>query len=129
MKKQSLSVLEYGGFRTDAWAIACYASVDDLAVSSSNVLSVGTSIDQSQYDNVTSDMPHNLYLTITPKNNFTEDAATVRWLTDFTGDGASFLGVKLTKINDNRFMLSWEETGKTQKITTTIRFLFPYCTM
>ena len=70
MKKQSLSVLEYGGFRTDAWAIACYASVDDLAVSSSNVLSVGTSIDQSQYDNVTSDMPHNLYLTITPKNNF-----------------------------------------------------------
>ena len=117
MKKQSLSVLEYGGFRTDAWAIACYASVDDLAVSSSNVLSVGTSIDQSQYDNVTSDMPHNLYLTITPKNNFTEDAATVRWLTDFTGDGASFLGVKLTKINDNRFMLSWEETGKTQKIT------------
>ncbi len=74
MKKQSLSVLEYGGFRTDAWAIACYASVDDLAVSSSNVLSVGTSIDQSQYDNVTSDMPHNLYLTITPKNNFTEDA-------------------------------------------------------
>ena len=117
MKKQSLSVLEYGGFRTDAWAIACYASVDDLAVSSSNVLSVGTSIDQSQYDNVTSDMPHNLYLTITPKNNFTEDAATVRWLTDFTGGGASFLGVKLTKINDNRFMLSWEETGKTQKIT------------
>ena len=117
MKKQSLSVLEYGGFRTDAWAIACYASVDDLAVSSSNVLSVGTSIDQSQYDNVTSDMPHNLYLTITPKNNFTEDATMVKWLTDFTGDGASFLGVKLTKINDSRFMLSWEETGKTQKIT------------
>ena len=114
MKKQSLSVLEYGGFRTDAWAVACYASVDDLAVSSSNVLSVGTSIDQSQYDNVTSDMPHNLYLTITPKNNFTEDATTVKWLTDFTGDGASFLGVKLTKINDSRFMLSWEETGKTQ---------------
>ncbi len=105
----SIPVLEYGGDRDSAWAIACYASVDDMELSSDNVLCIGTSIDQSQYENVTSDTPHNIYLTVTPLNNFTQEATKVKWLTQFTGEGKSFVGVKLTKVNDSRFMVSWEE--------------------
>lgn len=113
-KKTTIPVLEYGGTRTSAWAIPCYASVDGMALSSDNVLCLGTSIDQSESDNVTQDTAHNIYLTITPMSDFTEEATTVKWLTNYSGDGKSFLGTKITKINDDRFMISWEEYGTSQ---------------
>ncbi len=118
LKNTSLPVLQYGGDRTSAWATACYASVDGIAVSSDNVLCLGTSIDQSQYDDVSSDTPHNIYLTVTPVSDFSEDATTVKWLTDYTGGGKSFLGTKITRINDDRFMVSWEEYGTSQQADT-----------
>ena len=114
-EKTSLNVFSYGGSRTSTRAVDCYASVDGMAVSANNILCIGTSIDQKKYDSVTWDTPHNIYLTVTPKNNFTEDATVVKQLTNYTGNGKSFLGVKLTKINDNRFMVSWEEDGSSQK--------------
>ena len=117
LEKTTIPVLEYGGDRTSVWAIACYASVDGMALSSNNVLSIGTSIDQSQYDNVTSDTAHNIYLTVTPMDNFTKEATTVKWLTDYEGEGQCFTGLQITKINDNRFMVSWEEYGASQAIT------------
>lgn len=105
----ALRVLEYGGEHTSAWAIPCYASVDDLQLSDTNILCVGTSIDQSNYDAVTDDTPHNIYLTVTPKADFTEESTTVKWLTDYRDGGKCFYGVKLVKINGNRFLLMWEE--------------------
>ncbi len=118
LENTSFSVLDYGGSRDSAWAISCYASVDGMALSSNNVLCLGTSIDQSKYDNVTSDTAHNIYLTITPMGNFSKDATTVKWLTNYSGGGKCFLGTKITKVNNNRFMVSWEEfnTSKTVSI-------------
>lgn len=118
LDSQKLSVLDYGGAWDSVWAINCYASVDGMEISGSNVLCIGTSIDQSKYDSVTSDTPHNIYLTVTPLSNFSEDATTVKWLTSYTGGGKSFLGVKLTKINDNRFLVSWEETSSGDNAST-----------
>ncbi len=115
----STYVLEYGGVRDSAWAIACYASVDDMTLSANNVLGLGTSIDQSTYDSVTSDTAHNIYLTITPKNDISQEATTVKWMTDYTGEGKAFYNTKLVKINDNRFMLMWEEYETSQAITGT----------
>lgn len=109
LKKVSLPVLKYGGTHTSAWAISCYASVDDMAVSADKVLCLGTSIDQSEYDSVSSDTAHNIYLTVTPTADFSEDATKVKWLTDYSGGGKCFIGTKITKINDNRFLVSWEE--------------------
>ena len=118
LRGTSLSVLEYGGSRDSAWAIACYASVDGMALSSDHVLCLGTSIDQSKYDEVSSDMEHNLYLTVTPMSDFSESATTVKWLTNFSGGGKCFLGTKITRVNDNRFMISWEEYGTSQEADT-----------
>lgn len=115
LKSTSLPLLKYGGNRTSAWAIACYASVDGMAVSFDHVLCLGTSIDQSQYDTVSSDMAHNIYLTVTPTSDFSESATTVKWLTHYTGEGKSFLGTKITRIHDDRFMVSWEEYGTGQE--------------
>lgn len=111
LESTTMPVLEYGGSRDSVWAIDCYASVNGMAISSDNVLGIGTSIDQSKYDNVTSDTAHNIYLTVTPLSNFTEEATTVKWITNYSGGGKSFLGVKITRVNDNRFMISWEEYG------------------
>ena len=102
-------VLEYGGSRTSAWAIAVYASVDDLTLSSDNILCLGTSIDQSQYDNVTPEMAHNIYLTVTPLSDPGTENTTVKWLTDYSGDGKCFIGTNITKVNDDRFLVTWEE--------------------
>lgn len=114
----SLNVFSYGGNRTSAWAIDCYASVDGMAVAADNILCIGTSIDQKKYTSVlkNKNIPHNIYLTVTPKNNFTEKATVVKQLTNYTGGGKCFLGVKITKINDNRFMISWEEYGSRQAV-------------
>ena len=113
-QKTSLPVLEYGGSRDSAWAISCYASVDGMAVSSDHVLCLGTSIDQTKYDSVTDDTAHNIYLTVTPMDNFSEDATAVEWLTDYNGGGKCFYGTKITRINNNRFMVSWEEYDTSQ---------------
>lgn len=112
LQVESIPVLEYGGDKTSVWAIECYASVDGMAISSENVLCVGSSIDQSKYDETTDDTPHNIYLTATPISDFKQETTTVKWLTDFSGGGTSFLGLKITKINDDRFMISWEVMGE-----------------
>lgn len=109
LKINSFPVLEYGGSRTSAWAIACRASVDGIALSDKNVLCLGTSIDQSDYDNYSSDTSYNIYLTVTSMTDFSEEATTVKWITDYNGDGKRFHGTKITKISDERFMISWEE--------------------
>lgn len=115
LKKQSIEVLGYGGLHTSAWAIPCYASVDGMALSKDNVLCLGTSIDQSKYDKIKSDTPHNIYITVTPTSNFSEKSTKVKWITKYKGGGKSFLGTKITRVNDNRFMVSWEEYDTSQK--------------
>lgn len=109
-----MSVLPYGGSSDSAWALPCYASVDGLAVSSDSILGLGTSIDQSQYDSYSKDMPYNIYLTVTPVSDFSVPSTKVKWLTDYSNNGKRFLGTKITKVNDSRFMVSWQEANEHQ---------------
>ena len=115
LKSNAISLLPYGGERTSAWAVACFASVDGVAVSQNNILGIGTSIDQNKYDEaMSSALPHNIYLTVTPINNFSKEASTVKWLTSSTEKNHAFTGLELTKINDNRFLVSWSEYKETK---------------
>lgn len=118
LRAESIPLLEYGGEHTSVWSIACYASVDDLAVSADNVLCLGTSIDQSQYEVVNTNTAHNIYLTVTSQNEFDEENTQIKWLTNYKDDGSCFIGTQMTKINDNKFMISWEEYGKSQTAGT-----------
>ncbi|MBR4513799.1 MAG: leucine-rich repeat protein [Lachnospiraceae bacterium] len=109
---ESLELLKYGGTRTSSWAIACCATVDDLALSSNNTLCIGTSIDQNNYYEVvdgTTDETNNIYLSVTPKNAFMEKKSKIKWLTSYTNGVKEFKGVFITEISDNRFLVSWEE--------------------
>lgn len=116
--QMTASILEYGGDRTSAWAIATYASCYGIALSEKNVLSLGTSIDQEKYGE---DYTYNIYLGITPKDNVSTDATTVKWLTNLIDDGdGSNKGVNrvnITKINDDRFMISWNQGNDQASLT------------
>ena len=107
-----ISVLDYGGERTSSWAVSTYATAEGIELSKSNILGIGTSIDQSKYEKAQSgSVPTNIYLTVTPKNKFTGDATKLIWLTNYKGD-TSVDRVKLTKINNDRFLVTWHVTGK-----------------
>ncbi len=102
-------VFGYGGSRESVWAIPCYASVDDMAFTSKNILGIGTSIDQTKYDSIDDKTAHNIYLTITPFSDHDGSDTKIKWLTNYSGNSKSFIGLNLTKINDDRFLVTWEE--------------------
>jgi hypothetical protein len=102
-----IAVFRYGGERTSGWAIATCATAEGIACSSSNVLAVGSSIDQSKYGDASVGNKYGVYLTVTPMGKFSEAATKVKWITPKNAEGGH-AGVHLTKINDNRFMISWE---------------------
>ena len=52
--------------------------MNDFALSNKNALGLGTSIDQSRYDDDTNLNPYNLYLTVTPLDNNSESATKVK---------------------------------------------------
>jgi hypothetical protein len=118
-----LDLVQYGGTRTSAWAIPIYATTDGITTSSSNVLSIGTEIDASKYDSVSTSSSYNIYLTVTPKNNFTEDASSVKMLTNYQdaesgNTGIQFVGTSITKISDDRFLVTWEIANEKKESST-----------
>lgn len=124
LKPKTISVFNYAKLSTDGvYARACRASVDGLAVSGHNILTLGTSIDQSKFSEATRSTSYNIYLTVTPLDNYSADATKVVACTNYadrSDNGVSFQGTYLTKVNDNRFMISWQEYGKYGKQDTTL---------
>ena len=113
---KSIEVLKYGGKRTDTKAVDTYATADDVAISNENVLGIGQSMDQSKYYKLDEEKdPYNIYLTVTPRSDLSEESTTVKWLTDYKDKPVSFIGTSLTKINDNKFLVTWEKSGASMK--------------
>ena len=83
--------------------------VGDLQVSNTHYLTVGSSVDQSK-DNFYA--RKNIYITATPKNNFTDTATTFRWVTNLAADSDAWVtNPYLIKINENKFLLMWNESS------------------
>ncbi|HBZ03117.1 MAG TPA: hypothetical protein DEO83_04820 [Lachnospiraceae bacterium] len=105
--KNTIDVYKYGGVRTTSLAITCYADVNGITSSKDNILTVGASIDQNKY-NTGSTEPWNLYVTVTPKNDFTEESTIIRNLTNYTDYLNDVYSSSITKISDDRFLVAWE---------------------
>ena len=112
---ETISVLPYRGEGTSSMAAPTYASVDDVAVSGKNVFGLGTAVDPDMVLE-----SHNVYLTVTPKDSFTEEGTTVKWLTTHDTDHTWFTGNNITKISDDRFLVMWQE----YEHEDTIHYLF-----
>jgi len=104
---KSVKALQYGGKRTSAWAIPTMATADDIETSSNNVLAVGSSIDQSTYDEADYYSPYTIYISVTPKDNFTNEATSLKWITSSAATNG-FTDVTLSKISNDKFLLMWE---------------------
>ena len=102
-----VTVLKYGGSHTSSYAIPTCATADGTAFSKDTVLTVGSSIDQSRYSDPTYQKSYNMYVTVTPKENFSDEATTLTWLGN-DSKGQYYRGIHLTRISDDRFLLMWE---------------------
>ncbi|MBO7450789.1 MAG: DUF4214 domain-containing protein [Clostridiales bacterium] len=105
-KRSIISVMDMGGTHTSAWAIPTYCQGCDLELSSTGVLCVGSSIDQSRYDDTTYTKTYNVLVTYTPYTSFTSSGTTLRWLSDLPA-GTTIKDVKIAKISDDKFIVLW----------------------
>ncbi|MBO4863079.1 MAG: leucine-rich repeat domain-containing protein [Eubacterium sp.] len=92
------------------------ASLGGLQLSSSNVLVTGNSVDQTQ-ESVSGS--RNIFMTISNKDFTTYD---IKWFTKFKINGDTTARTPhLVKLNDEQFLLMWEEyNSKTDKTITKI---------
>ena len=100
-------IFKYGGQRTTDTAISVHADVNGITCSDNNIITIGESIDQTKYERGYKN-PVNLYITITPKNDFSFKATKVKWLTDYTDELNDVYASSITRISDDRFMVAWE---------------------
>lgn len=82
-------------------------NVGGFAASDTHYLVVGNSTSQAGgidfYGN-----QRNIFITATPKDDFSEEATTLIWITDYAeGSGVKVGNPHLTKLDDGRFFLMW----------------------
>lgn len=98
----NIDVLPIRGEEGDNYTGVC---VGGFEVSDSAYIVAGNSIDQQ------SDAPsdvRNIFVTSTPVDDFTQDATSVRWITNYDADGdVSASAPQLVKVDGNRLLLLW----------------------
>ena len=126
---ERVHVFRYGGKHTSQWSIPVYATVEGMALSSNNILTLGASIDQSQYDDVKETTPYNLYLTVTPISDFKDESNQVKWITNYAEGEETVIGANITKVNDNCFMISWENYISDDHLVSDLNDSLSYATL
>ena len=92
-------------------------SVGGFEASSDHYLIAGCSADQTEVVDLM-EAHRNIFVTATPKDNFTDDATTIRWLTSFRDeDNVEVSPPHLVKLSADRFFLIWTENGQIRYCT------------
>ena len=86
-------------------------SVGGFECSSTDYLIAGSAYDMSE----TVDLMYahrNIFVTATPKDNFTDEGTVLHWLTNYSeSDGVEVSPPHLLKVSADRFLLTWTEDG------------------
>ena len=84
-------------------------SVGGFECSSTNYLIAGSSYDMSEKVDLMY-AHRNIFVTATPKSNFTDAATKINWITNYKeSDGVSVSPPHLLKVSADRFFLTWTE--------------------
>ena len=84
-------------------------SVGGFEASSTNYLIAGSSYDQKTPADLM-EVHRNIFVTATPKNNFTDAGTKVNWITNYKeSDNVSVSPPHLLKVSADRFLLTWTE--------------------
>lgn len=79
-----------------------------LVCTDSSYLMVGSSVIQDE--NWNSYEAFNVFVGVTPKENFTEDATEIKWITNYKENGEiSASAPKIVQIKNDRYLLIWEQ--------------------
>ena len=90
------------------------AAVGGLQVSAEGYLVAGNAIDMLKFG---TDDTRNIFVTFTPKDDFTEAATQTRWITTDSDLKVDGMGVpKLVRLSDSRFLLLWQEIGNAVRV-------------
>lgn len=79
-----------------------FASLGGLEMSETSYFVVGNSIDQSKEEAYV----RNIFLSVTPKDNFSDESTVFKWVTDYE-DGTGVSTPHLVKISDTELLLMW----------------------
>ncbi len=82
------------------------ASLGGLQVGTSAVLVAGRSVTQNQFWSGNRD--YNVYVTATPRDNFSTETSTITWLSNYT-DSPYATTPKLVEITEDKFVVLWNE--------------------
>ena len=86
-------------------------SVGGFECSSTDYLIAGSAYDMSE----TVDLMYahrNIFVTATPKDNFTDEGTVLHWLTDYSeSDGVEVSPPHMLKVSTDKFLLTWTEDG------------------
>ncbi len=83
--------------------------VGGLEVSDTSYLVAGNSAKQDGTAQTSQDQ-RNIFVTVTPKDSFTQESTTIKWLTHYGSDaGVPVSNPHLVKISSTRFMILWGE--------------------
>ncbi len=100
---QKVEILQFAG---DDGVNATSAKMGGMEIGTSAVLMAGATVTQDDFFRL--NMDYNVFLSSTPKDNFTEEATTIQWLTNY--DGESFAAnPHLVEISEDKFVLLWNE--------------------
>jgi hypothetical protein len=83
--------------------------VGGLAASSTHYIVVGSSVDQVGGEDQRIGQ-HNIFVTVTPKDDFSESATQMIWLTDYDSEtGVELSPPHIIRLETDRFLLIWTE--------------------
>ena len=84
-------------------------SVGGFEFSSTDYLIAGSSYDQKEPADLM-EVHRNIFVTATPKNNFTDEGTVVNWITSYKeSDGVKISPPHMLKVSADRFFLTWTE--------------------
>jgi hypothetical protein len=84
-------------------------SVGGFEFSTTDYLIAGSSYDQKKPADLM-EVHRNIFVTATPKNNFTDEGTRVNWITHYTeSDDVSVSPPHMLKLSADRFLLTWTE--------------------
>ena len=84
-------------------------SVGGFEFSSTDYLIAGSSYDQKEPADLM-EVHRNIFVTATPKNNFTDEGTVVNWITGYKeSDGVEVSPPQMLKVSSDRFFLTWTE--------------------
>ena len=99
----TVNTLKYAG---NVGANNTNATLGGFEISNTAYLTAGSSGSQ---DGISQQTNKNIYITVTPKTNFTDEGTTLIWLTDYADSNFTCSNPQLVEISKDRYLVLWEE--------------------